>query len=270
MPWAETGTTKEQRAKKSIWYALTATEKFAQAMESALPNEIDELRDYELAFINVDGVDVPAIELQFRILLENDYVYEGHIDLIIRHKHTGVYAILELKTSGFRDVHDAIYANSDQALSYSIVLDKLVDGEAQSSYQVFYLVYTSPDQKWVLRSYPKEVKRRFDWINNIVRAAEIIEYYHSAAEDGIPYPTNGSACYEYFTPCRYFGVCHYDNSSLELLYKRRADDDSQVFDHEDNAHFIFTLEEIITAQVKLAESRAGIEGVSQIALEEID
>lgn len=255
MPWSDTGTIKEQRAKKSVWYAIKATTRFIQLYESQLPNIMDDLKEYELATVMVDGKEIPAIELQFRVLLENDFVYEGHVDVVMRHKVSKEYAVVEIKTSAFTEVPDCLYANSNQALGYSIILDKLVHEHAQSSYKVFYLVYCSPQQDWEVRSYPKQVKRRFDWINNLIRDCEIIEYYQqAAAEGGIPYPTDGSSCYQFFQPCRYFGSCTMENESLSEFYKN----DEAQFAKEDNVHFVFTLEEIINTQVALAESRSGL------------
>jgi len=259
MPWSDLGTIKEQRAKKSVWYALRSLTKFTQRIQQEIYGELSELSQYELAYIQVDGKEVPAIELQFRVQLHDGFVYEGHIDLILRHRTTGEFVIVEIKTSGLNDPHEALFANSDQALSYSIVLDRLVQDHEVVTYKVFYLIYASPKQDWILMTFVKSAKKRFDWINNLVRDCELIEYYQSTSDE-IPYPTNGSSCYEYFSPCKYFGTCDMENENLELIYRQPDSGTEQHgFEYVDNTHFSFTLDEIIERQIALAESRAGIE-----------
>lgn len=263
MPWKDEGTTKERKDKKSVWYALRATQNFIQKFHSQLPTAIDELTEYEVATITLPtGEQAPAVELQFRILLENGFVYEGHIDLIMQHKVTGEYIIVELKTTKFRDPHNALYQNSNQALGYSIILDKIAQHMLkQANYKVFYLIYSSSMQDWFLKVFPKPVNKRFDWINNLIRETEIIQYYQDAAEQGIPYPTNGHGCYDFFTPCKYLGSCEMDDENLSLLYKPLEGD--EAFAKSDNVVFEFTIQEIIDSQVALAESR------SQIPLSEV-
>ena len=264
MPWADLGTGKEMKSKRSIWYALNAVDNYITACKHLIYGDLAELQQYEIAYCNPSGEpdgEIPCIELQFRILLENDFVYEGHIDLILRHKVTGELVILELKTTGLNDPHDAMYENSDQALSYSIVLDKIVDGTGSANYKVFYLIYSSPKQEWLVKVFTKSAKRRFDWINNLIRDCELIEYYQSTAvsEEAIPYPTNGASCYEFFSPCKYFGSCDMDDDSLHLFYKRdAAGAGAKSFDYVDNTNYVFTLAEIIERQVELANERVGL------------
>lgn len=250
--WDDIGTASEHKGKKSIWYAIHAVAEFVRQYRSALANGLATLRDYELA----KAGDKAAIELQFRILLDNDFVYEGHIDLVVVHKRTGNYAILELKTTTFREPHDAQYAKSDQALSYSIVLDAVV-GHQQASYKVFYLIYSSSAQQWILKEFNKEARLRLNWINNLIRDCEWISYLQTSAEqDGIPYPANGGSCYNFFRECEYFRTCEMEDSSLELLYGK-IQGNAQSFDYTDKADFIFTIDEVISMQISRIESDTG-------------
>lgn len=253
--WQDEGTASEQRAKKSVWYAINAVCIFMDALEGTEPCALAELRNWELAIL---ADSKPAIELQFRILLEDSYTYEGHIDLVLVHKHTKEFAILELKTTSMQEPADAQYGKSSQALSYSIVLDKAV-GHSQASYKVFYLIYSSSKQVWYLKDFVKIAKSRLDWINNLIRTTWIITMYEDASrEQGIPYPTNGSSCYDFFRECSYYHTCEMEDASLVTMYGKGNKD--TAFNYQDNADFVFTLDEIIHSQI------ARIDTIPQINL----
>jgi len=261
MPWEDMGTTSEQRGKKNLWYAILAVQTYIQQINSILHGDLAELQEYELAYLSPTEEEPegkPAVELQFRIELEHGFVYEGHIDLIIRHKKTGEYAILELKTTTFRDPNEAIYGKSGQALSYSIVLDHVV-GHANASYKIFYLVWSSSQQKFFFMPFNKQAKQRLDWINNLIRDTEIIQYYQASAEDGIPYPTNGASCFNFFRQCEYYSTCEMEDETLLRVYGKGTSDEAVSFEYQDNTDFIFTLDDIINTQVDKIEHHTGLD-----------
>ena len=145
-----------------------------------------------------------------------------------------------------------MYANSDQALSYSIVLDRMV-GTAQAAYEVIYLVYSSSRKEFVLKKFTKTAKQRVDWINNLIRDTEIIEYYAASGEEhNLNYPTNGDSCYKYFKPCEYFGICNMSNASLTAMLGNSEANKS--FDYTDNVAYVFKLSEIVNSQVARLEN----------------
>lgn len=261
MPWEDEGTAKEQSAKKSLWYALEAVEKFASQRASHFHGGLSYLDDYELIEVGLgDGRRVKGIELEFIIQLEHGFVYEGHIDLVLRHKVDGTFLVLELKTTGLREPNEAQYANSDQALGYSIVLDSIAHSLGQrgaASYEVGYLIFSSSAQQWTLMRFPKSAKMRLNWLNNVMRDVELIHSYQMAAEQGIPYPTRGKSCFEFFRACDYFNLCGMENSTLIRLLGRPSADDQQ-FEEVSKAHFTFTLEEVCNMQIELAAERTGV------------
>lgn len=246
--WSDAGTSGEQRAKKSVAYAVAAIEKFVEGVQSTVDPQLAALADYELAYFTTPaGEHKPAIELQFRIVI-GDYSYEGHIDAILKHKHTGKYLILELKTTSLTNLHPAQYQNSDQALSYSIVLDAVV-GSAEAEYDVLYAVYSTGAQQWSTFNFHKTAAKRLDWLNNLQRTVAVVEMYQEHSTSGIPYPTNGDACYNFFSPCEFFNVCHLDNSTLETLFAGLKAGDLQ-FAQEDNCDFVFQFDEIVAATLE--------------------
>lgn len=260
MDWDDLGTPKEQKDKKSLWTALYAVEHFLRLLKSSIAGDMAEFRDYEVLEVMSNGKPLRSVELEFRIQLEHGFVYEGHVDLILRHKNTGEIIVLELKTTNLKDPHPAIYQNSDQALGYSIVVDKIADllGDSHvASYRVIYLVWSSSAQDWVIFKFPKSAKQRINWLNNLVRDVDLIYSYQLAAEQGVPYPTRGDSCLQFFRPCDYLNLCGYEDETLIQLLRPATKADEQ-FEEKDQAHFIFTLDEVVNMQIALSESRLNI------------
>jgi hypothetical protein len=108
---------------------------FAALMASFLT--IDTLlMEYEVAYFQ----GKPAVELSFRLNINEEYYFVGYIDIVLRHKLTGVHFVLDAKTTGLQLLDLApLYKHSGQALGYSVALDKIV-GEQLSSYGVIYFV----------------------------------------------------------------------------------------------------------------------------------
>lgn len=195
--------------KKSLWYAIRGVTKFYDMVSNP---KTSMLRGYEVAmFPDKDGVLKPAIELTFAIECHDGYVYEGHIDLVLYDPVKDMYIILELKTTGFNNLHEAIYKNSDQALSYSLVLDSIAKAAgASSSFNVFYLVYKSGAMEYEPFLFPKNRTQRAKFINSLILDIEVLELYRST---GI-YPQRGESCYAFFSPCDYFANCGMSDSTL--------------------------------------------------------
>lgn len=259
MPWFEVGTAGEVRGKKNVWYAVYAVQCFVKQIESAITGDLAVLQGWEIAHLTTDTPDElkPAVEIQFRILLEDDFVYEGHIDLVIRNKITGQYAILELKTTTFSSPNEATYGKSSQALSYSVVLDAAV-GASNTAYKVFYLVWSSSAQRFFIFEFTKQAKHRLDWLNNIIRDCERISYYQAAADEGIPYPNNqGANCYAFFRQCEYYTTCDMEDSTLKMALGSGSEADTESFDYTDRTDFVFTLEQIVNTQIEKIEHHTG-------------
>lgn len=183
------------KAKKSVWFALLATEKFIQIRHQLLPG-------WEVAMFN----GKPAVELAFKLDLENGYYYLGHIDLILFNPETKKYMILELKTTSFTSVSEATYKNSAQALGYSMILDALVDrsGEdAVASYTVLYLVYKSGSQEYEALPFLKTRTQRASFLIELAMDCTMLDFYESQNY----YPARGESCYSFFRECEFFGIC---------------------------------------------------------------
>lgn len=219
------------KASKSFPFAILGLTNFY--------NEIlGQFDEWELAYIK-DGK--PACELSFAIKLPLDYYYRGFLDAVLKHKQTGKYRVLELKTTGSKFVDEVNYANSFQAVGYSVVLDKIAK-EGYSDYEVLYLVYKTYNQTFEDYPFLKLPLHRMNWLNDLLLTVETMELYKRTKR----FPQNGDSCKSFGMTCRFFDTCNYSNTNLfdgqELIYKETMD--LTEFD------FVFKFEDLLSQQMK--------------------
>lgn len=220
-----------EKARKTFWHALFAIDKFITLRKTVLAN-------YELAYI--DGK--PACELGFVIDCGGGFTYRGKIDVVMIHKMTKEIVVLEFKTTKFREVHEAVYRNSSQALGYSLIIDILVAAlglEATSSTKVIYPIYKTFAFEWEIQQFAKSNSQRAMWIKHILVDIQHIRDY---VETGY-FPMHGEACYDFFRPCAWLGVC--EISDANLIPKEVA----EVVVPEEDYPFRFNLDKIIENQL---------------------
>lgn len=221
--------------KKTFWHGLVALDKFATFFEQAFPN-------HELVHFD----NKPAVELGFTIDCGDGFVYRGKLDALLIDTRTGELVVLECKTTGFRNVHEAMYKHSGQGLGYGLITDAiahLIGSQLRSSYKVKYVIYKTSAYEWELLPFTKSRTERALWIKQMlirkVRISEFVGWNY--------FPMHGWNCYDFFRPCAYFGIC--DRSDQLLI-----GDIEKVPVKEDNPEdypFKFNLEEIIEAQLAI-------------------
>jgi hypothetical protein len=190
--------------------------------------------EYEVAYF--DGK--PAAELSFRIDLGDGFFYRGYVDLVLIHKPTGQYLILELKTSSANYVQPATYKNSAQAIGYGVVLDTIAPGV--SSYGVQYLVYLTKLERFEGFDFPKTFRQRVQWIQDLLwDKKQIVDMNAFYGADGI-WQVRGESCMNFGRECDYMDVCGLETSKLvsPLLESQLVDPKEYMFN--------FTLEELLT------------------------
>lgn len=216
------------KSKKSIWAAGIAVEKFWPILN-------ENLEEWEL--VTIGGK--PGIELSFSIDCGNGYKHYGHIDVVLRNKITNVVAVIELKTTGLKYAEEAVYANSSQAIGYSVILDTLFPG--LSSYEVFHFIYSSTDREWTAMPFTKTVAHKAEWIKDLLLDHAMLNKY----EELNFYPKRGESCYNFFRRCEYFGSCNITpDTKLPRLPLEEA---AEIVDFE------LKLEDVIKAQQKQLE-----------------
>lgn len=236
----------EHKSKKSLWYAVRATQRFYDLISDPAS---DILRDYEIATFVVGGERKSAIELTFNIICDDGYEYEGHVDLILKEKKANKYLILELKTTGFSNIDEAMFGKSAQAIGYSIVLDSIAaDVGGSSSYSVLYLVYKSGKMEYEPLVFNKTPIERAKWVNNLILDIEQIKMYR---DYGV-FPARGQACYNYFRRCEYYDTCGMSDDNLTRMSPQLEADsnnqDGEVFAELLEHDFTYHLDEIIQRQ----------------------
>jgi hypothetical protein len=189
----------------------------------------------------------PAIELSFEVDFENGFFHYGHIDVILQNRHTGMLAVQENKTHGFRTVEPAIYVNSDQGVGYGAVLDMLA---AVTSYDVYYNCYSSTSREWEVLPFRKSVSSKVEWIRSIQLDHAAIDTY-----DGLNfYPKRGSSCFNFMRRCQYLGECNMTATLPKL--QRLSEGNAEKVD------FKFKVSEMLAKQ----SGKAGIEAEAEDSL----
>jgi len=148
---------------------------------------------------DLSNYDCIKVEATVAIDFEDGHFYSGHIDEVLRHKVTGRYRVKENKTTGFANVDPAIYANSDQALSYAIVIDML----GGADYDVMYAVYSSTEQAWQQFDFVKHAYQKAEWIQDQLLLHRQIEDYSELKF----FPKRGRSCYNFMRRCDQFDMC---------------------------------------------------------------
>lgn len=201
------------------------------ALERAFPELDTLLMEYELVYFE----GKPAVELNFRLNIDEEYYYVGYIDAVLRNRFTQKYIVFECKHTGslLLDL-TPFYKNSGQALGYSIVLDRIA-GEDQTEYEVMYFVAQLGKEFNAVRLhtlvFDKTLADRLNWF---LMLGLDVERLKRMADLGI-YPMRSGSCVRFNRPCRHFGVCN-----LHALDTPKAEEPDEV-----EYQFIYQLDDLV-------------------------
>lgn len=186
---------------KCIERALLGIQRFIQMHADEL------LEDYEVAAFG----NKQAVELFFYMKLPNGYSFQGHIDLVLRHRVTGELLVLEIKTEGGA-FNIAKWSNSAQALGYNCILNAhgLMSGQ-QVSYHVLYLHFDTVNLDFTLAPFSKPLSVSSEWLTALLLEVQMLELYASYNV----YPKNGADCYSWGRTCDFYGTC--DLTSMQHM-----------------------------------------------------
>lgn len=233
MMWSQDLYMEDEQAKKSFWRALVAIKQFISLREHGY------LKEYELMTYN----GKPAVELGFRILMENGFEYRGFVDAVLRHMETGAIVVLEGKTTKYKTVNPAQFKNSAQAVGYSVVLDFISPG--LSDYTVLYLVYSSTIQEYIELPFAKTFTQRAHWLRNLLLDQTAIETYINYGDS---FPMHGENCYSYFRECEYLSLCNMDTDKIaKPLYQSDLD---RIEEDRKKYQFVLQFKDLIQAQLE--------------------
>lgn len=222
---------------KSIAHAMYAIEQFARFWD-------EQLSDWEVVTLP-NGKH--ATELSFAVDMQNGMFHFGHIDTVLIHKTLRQLAVWEGKTTTLENVDEASYANSNQALGYSVVVDAIaqqLEGVSGTDYEVLYVVYSSKSRNFQLLPFGKTRSQRAEWLQDTLLDHANISTYQRIKF----YPKRGESCVNKFgRTCEWFGTCTMQTESLfpGLVPPSLAD-----VDFVEAVDFKFTLAELISSQQK--------------------
>ena len=205
------------------------------ALEVAFPRLDTILIDYEVVSFN----NAPAVELSFKLEINEGFYFVGYIDAVLKNRYTGQHVVFECKTTGLQlfDL-SPLYQNSGQALGYSIALDRIA-GEKLASYGVLYFVAQLPKDfvpKIQVFEWAKTLGDRLNWF---ISLGLDVKHLTEMAELGV-YPKRGESCLQYNRPCKYFGTCVLH--SADVLKKIPVD--------EVEYQFVYELQDLIDDHLK--------------------
>lgn len=148
---------------------------------------------------DLGSYETVKIEGTIAIDFEDGHYYSGHIDEVLRHKLTGKYRVKENKTTGMKNVDPALYSNSNQALSYAVVVDML----GGSDYEVHYTVYSSAEQRWMQFFFVKQGFKKAEWIQDQLLTHQALDHYTELKF----FPKRGASCFNFMRRCEYYESC---------------------------------------------------------------
>lgn len=202
------------------------------------------MEGWEIAMFN----SKPAIELALLLDLENGYYYVGHADIILWHPIFQRYRVLEIKTTGTKTLHPAMYQNSGQAVGYSVFLDEIARNiELTSTFEVQYLVFPSALGYWQKYEFTKARSDRAFWLNTILLD---IQRIHTNRQLKF-WPKRGSACFDYYRPCEFFDTCGLDDKSFNPTGEFAEIGQKELEEHAFD--FRFKLSDILRTQKELVK-----------------
>lgn len=214
---------------KTIWMAVAAVRQFCIQEAPTL------LEEWELAYTKQGK---PMIELMFYIKA-GKYSYQGHIDIVLRNRHTGELCVFEIKT-GSKPAQQADWANSSQTLGYNVILQAMGETDAhQAAYYVKYLCYDAKGRTMQIMEFTKSPAERVEWIASLLMDMQQMDTY---AEHGI-WPKRGGSCMDWFRPCEHFMTC--DLSTASAPVPENGSYESMELEDVD---FVLELEQLLALQ----------------------
>lgn len=220
--------------RRSIWICINA-------LINAVPTIDTFLLDWESVSFNNKSTS----EMSFRLEMDDKFYYVGYIDVVMKNKYTKRLCIVEIKTTGLTLLDlDPVFANSGQAVGYSIVLDRIA-GYEQAEYDVIYIICQLGSGNGFsplthIKVYPKTIEDRLNWFLTLGmdrnRLERMIELNY--------FPKRGQSCLKYNRPCHHFGVCHLHNLD------RPAEIEEDTIEYQ----FHYDLNEIIQEHIRRANN----------------
>lgn len=194
-------------------------ERAIYCIQAAQPFHERMLMEWEIAIFNGKY----AAELSFCLDIDEVYYYVGYLDLVLKHRKSGRFAVTDYKTTSLASADlTPAYKFSDQVLGYSIVLDQIA-GSAVADFDTNYWVCQLLsrkipdlyDPKFHDFCFPKTLKDRMEWFLKVYLD---VQHMQSLAALSV-YPKRGSNCMAYNKTCEFFNGCQFTTLDQPAIYK---------------------------------------------------
>lgn len=171
------------------------------------------MTEYELATVRrPDGIEVPAIEVPFAIRFTDlilpdgrGLAYTGFMDAIMRHKFTGQYRTMDIKTSRDR-LKDKTpkYVFNSQQNPYGMVVEHLA-GQAIESFEVLFFdcFVDLVDPNVVMWPFTRTREDMQEWLLDVVLDFQNIQRFMELNH----FPRTSHGCLSFNRPCPYLDIC---------------------------------------------------------------
>lgn len=223
--------------KKSFPDVIYALEKYAEWYNENMMDqyEVVEIEATILVDLQTQGVGANGMSHTDE---QPTQFYTGHIDEILRHKISGNLRVKENKTTGARVIHPAMYANSNQALSYSVVIGEY----GCTEYDVLYTVYSTSEQRWISFDFTKHELAKAEWLRTELIQADQLQVY---AENN-HFPKRGDACFKFNRECEFFGQCNISTrKQFGMTFAELEVADEAALQAVERFQFVVTKEDLI-------------------------
>lgn len=162
-----------------------------------------------------------ASELSFKLDITPRYYYVGYLDLVLKHRKTGRYAVTDVKSTALWAQNlEPVYKFSDQVIGYSIILDKIVGPELahfDTNYWVAQIasrsIATLYEPKFHALNFQKTLQDRFEWFLKLYMDVNRIQ----SLEKLTVYPKRDN-CMAYNKVCQYYQTCQFTMADEPGVY----------------------------------------------------
>lgn len=204
--------------------------------------------EYEIAEFN----GKPAIELGFRLNINDRFYFESAMDAALRRKRDGSYSILENKhTYSWLEDITPMYKNSIQGLLYSITLDAIAKqelGHYELNYFVGQFSSKSPFTPKI-HLFPWK-KTLLDRLNCFLSLSLDVQRLQQCVDIDL-FPMRGHSCLRFNKPCYFFGTCQMRSKEVkktdEYILKNKNEHVKEI---ESQVQFEYNLPELIKNHIE--------------------
>ena len=210
-----------------------------------------DLGRYQLAFINFDGEERPAVEVPFLIHINQSLskycpneptiaiTYRGFVDAIFYDALTDSYIVLDIKTTrSNRADYTCMYKFSDQCLPYAMILERILGKPVKRLEILYYVLYIDAlEPRALFYEFTKTEQDIQDWGRGIALDIRNLQLFYSTRW----FPRRGAACSSWNRVCTHFDYC--DMRNVEDIEQRLAlSNEVETKDIEFNPWFEMNLE----------------------------